>query len=249
MLNRNSLEDVLQTALRPGKDCPAIEELERLVSKAAPESELSAHVKSCPYCQTELHLLRTFEAAEVGETSDEVRRTAALLQKRSQKIIRLSVPTEERVPWWRAAFTIRSLAQASLALAVILAVAAVVIHLRTNTQPPSLNEGTRIGQDVLRSGGFAVTSPVGDLNEAPKEVRWEKVPNVACYRIRLLEVDRNELWKADTTENHIELPPSVRSLIVPAKTLFFEISAFDASGGKVGDTGLVRFRLQTGIGR
>src|SRR5215469_13523579 len=131
MVNRKSFEaDILQTALGPDRDCPAIEELESFASEPASQSGLAVHVKSCSYCQTELHLLQTFRAQDVGQMSDDERRTAALLQKRSQKIIRQSLPADERLPWWRAAFTMRRLAQASLAMAVILAVAALVIHLQ-----------------------------------------------------------------------------------------------------------------------
>jgi hypothetical protein len=30
---------------------------------------------------------------------------------------------------------------------------------------------------------------------------------------------------------------------VPAKTLFFEVTAFDSAGNRVGETGLARFRF------
>jgi len=59
----------------------------------------------------------------------------------------------------------------------------------------------------------------------------------------VLEVDHSELWNAKTTEDHIELPAALRDRIVPAKTLFVEITAFDSSGRQVGATGPVRFRL------
>ena len=48
---------------------------------------------------------------------------------------------------------------------------------------------------TLRSGNFAVLSPVGDVQERPAEIRWERVQSVASYQVRLLEVDRSEVWK------------------------------------------------------
>ena len=245
MLDRRpSQQDAFRIALGPGNDCPPIEELERYASSAAlSASELGEHVKSCSYCQTELHLLKTFQSEEAGPMSEGARRTAELLRKRSKEILRQPASDKVQVPWWKAAFAMRGLAQASLAAAMILAVAGITIQFRTTTQPPALNQSSGSGQDVVRSGSFAVVSPMGDLHESPSEIRWEKVPNAASYRVHLLEVDRNELWKAETKEDHIDLPASVRSRVVPAKTLFCEITAFDSSGNKVGETGPVRFRL------
>lgn len=243
MLNKNISEaEVLQTALGPGRDCPEVEELESLVSGATSQTGLAEHVKSCTYCQTELHLLQTFHAGAAVATQEE-RRTAELLQKRSKEILRQTAPTGKQEPWWKALFTMPKMAQASLAMALVLVVAGAVLHFGTSTLPSSLNQTNGTGPEVLRSGSFAVISPSGDLREAPGQIQWEKVPNAVRYQVRLLEVDQNELWKAETTDDHIDLPASVRSRIVPAKTLFCEIVALDSSGSKVGDTGLVRFRL------
>ena len=243
MLNQKPSEpDLFRAALEPGPDCPPIEELETLVSGAVTQSELSAHLRSCPYCQTELHLLRTFESEEAGQAGSEARKVAVLLKKRSNEIIRQSRPAETRVPWWKGVLTIPRLAQASLAMALVLVVAGVVIHFQSTQQPTSIAQnGTN--PEVFRSGQFGVISPTGDLRARPEEVRWEKVSAAVRYQVRLLEVDGNELWKADTVADHIDLPSSIRARIVPAKTLFCEITAFDSSGGKVGDTGQVRFRL------
>lgn len=241
MANRNISEaEVLQTALGPGRDCPDVEELESLASGATSQTGLAEHVKSCSYCQTELHLLQTFHA---GAATKEERRTVELLQKRSKEILRQAAPAGKREPWWKALFTMPSMAQASLAMALVLVVAGTVLHFGTSTLPSSLNQTNGTGPEVLRSGSFAVISPSGDLREAPKQIQWEKVPNAVRYQVRLLEVDQNELWKTEATDDHIDLPASVRSRIVPAKTLFCEIVALDSSGGKVADTGLVRFRL------
>ena len=243
MLNRNISEaEILQSALGPGRGCPDVEELESLASGATSRTGLAEHVKSCSYCQTELHLLQTFHAGAAAATKEE-RRTAELLQKRSKEILRQTASSEKREPWWKTLFTMPRMAQASLAMALVLVVAGTVLHFGTSTLPSSLNQTNGSGPEVLRSGSFAVITPSGDLREAPEQIQWEKVPNAVRYQVRLLEVDGNQLWTAETTEDHIGLPPSVRSRIVPAKTLFCEIVALDSSGGKVADTGSVRFRL------
>jgi hypothetical protein len=235
-------QEALRTALGPGMDCPPIEDLERLTSEQPPAPNVARHLESCSYCRTELEMLHAFQAAEAGPASKEVERVSELLRARSKTILSQPRLTEARAPWWRAAFNPRRLAQASFAMAAVLVAAVVMIQFRPTKDRP-LPDTTQSGQEVLRSGGFAVLSPVGDVQEHPGEIRWEKVANAVNYRVRVLEVDASELWKAETAAEHIDLPPAIRARIVPAKTLFCEVTAFDASGSKIGETGRVRFRL------
>lgn len=234
--------DAFRTALGPGTDCPPIEDLERLTSEQPPAPNVAKHLESCSYCRTELQMLHAFQAAEASSASREVERVKELLQARAKEIVRQACVTQTPASWSRTAFSARRLAQASFAMAAILVAAVVVIQFRPIKDRP-LPDTTQTGQEVLRSGGFAVLSPVGDLQTQPGEIRWEKVPNAANYRVRVLEVDGSELWKAETAADHIDLPPAIRSRIVPAKTLLCEVSAFDASVKKIGETGQVRFRL------
>jgi hypothetical protein len=247
MSNRGAEQDIFRAALGPGKQCLSIEELQQLVSRPATASaERAGHVKSCAYCQTELQLLQTFQAGDADSASEEVQRVTEQLRQRS------SAFREQRpgppVPWWRAMLAVPRLAQASLAMAMILVVAGIVLQFHS-THRPSLNETNQTGQEVFRSGSFALLGPVGDLQERPGEIRWERVPQAARYRLRVLEVDQSEVWTAETTDDHIDLPSSVRAKIVPAKTLFCEVNAFDFSGNKIGETGLVRFRLVQNVDR
>lgn len=247
MSNKSASEqDIFRMALGPGKECPPIEELERFASQGvASSTRLESHIKSCPYCQTELQMLQTFQSGETGPASKEIQNVTELLQARSKTILRQ--PAQPRRPWWKIAFAMPRLVQASVALAAVLLVAGAVIEFRSTSFRPTLNESNQTGPEVLRSGSIVVVSPSGDLKAAPSEIRWEKIPQAARYQVRMLEVDHNEIWKAETAEDHIDLPSAVRSRIVPAKTLFFEITAFDSSGSKVGETGTVRFRLLPGI--
>ncbi len=245
MLSKEPLaQDAIRAALQPTGECPRIEELEALASgEALAVRNLTGHVQACAYCQTELHLLKTFLAGEAGRKTQDARRTAALLQRRGKDIFRQAFPPSEPVSWWKTVFTIRRMAQASLAAAAILLVVGAIVFFRSMTYRPQLEAKNQTVQEVLRSGSFAVLSPVGDLQERPKDVRWERVSQATGYQVRVLEVDGSEVWKAKTTEDRIELPAAIRAQIVPAKTLFAEITAFDSSGNQLGATGLVRFRL------
>jgi hypothetical protein len=191
-------------------------------------------------------LLQTFLAEQGSRSSQEVSKVAELLRSRSRKILREASRTPAKPPWWKAAFAVRRLAYASLALAAVFLVAGAVVFFRSATYRPQLEASNPPVQEVFRAGSFAVMSPAGDLQTGPKEIRWERVAQATRYQVSLLEVDRSELWRAETTEDHVELPAAVQARIVPAKTLFSEVIALDSSGNKVGDTGLVRFRLLRG---
>jgi hypothetical protein len=131
----------------------------------------------------------------------------------------------------------------SVAAAVVLLIVGAAVLFRSTTDQPKLEAKNQSRPEVFRSPRFAVVRPSGDLQRRPKEIQWEQVPQAAVYQVRLLEVDRSELWKAKATGDHIDLPAAIQSRIVPAKTLFVEITAFDSAGNHVGTTGLVRFRL------
>lgn len=243
MVNRQPpIEDVIRTAVGPTSDCPATEELESFVSgDAAALKRWSGHLQSCAYCKTELHLLHTFMKGEVGEGASKV---AELLRKKSKHILQQAFPTPKREPWWRVAFSARQMAFAMMATAAILLATGVVIFLRSTTYRPQMEARNQSGPAVLRSAAFNIVSPAGDLQEPPKEIRWEAVPQASTYQVRVLEVDRTELWKGSTSGDHVDLPATIQDKIVPSKTLFAEITAFDSSGSTIATTGLVRFRLE-----
>ena len=236
-------KEVFRGALGPGDDCLSAEELEKFhIEGSTPPAPLAEHVKSCAYCQTQVQLLEQFNAGAAGATETEaVRLIAARLRARASEIFRPpSARIEAREPWWRAFQRARWFGPAALGLAGILAAVALSVQLRNG--PPGLR-APRPEQEVLRSNAISVIAPSGDLQQAPSEIRWQAVPDAVRYEARLLEVDGTELWKAETRETRIELPVAVRARAVPAKTLLCQVSAFDASGHRVGESDKVRFRL------
>jgi len=244
MPNSPSESDILRVALGPGEECPPLDRLARYAEGArSGEPGMAQHLQSCTYCQTELHLLRSFQAGGNSENSDDVRRVTESLNDMRLPVAANPARTGSRERWWISIFSMPRLAPAAFAMAAVLLVAASVLYIRQSRKPVvgALNPGAQ--QEVLRSPGFAVLSPAGDLQERPDEIRWEAVPQAARYQVRLLQVDGSELWKTETSNNNIAIPAAVRSQIVPAKTLFSEIKAFNSSGAKIAETGSVRFRL------
>jgi hypothetical protein len=234
-----SEKQILQSALGPGDHCLSVEQLEAFVMEGStPLPPLAEHVESCTYCQTQVQLLREFNARTPRETETEaVRAITSRLRARSNEIFQATrPPVEVRERWWRA----RWLSPAALALAVILVVVALSLQMRN--APPGLR-APQSDREVLRSNAIFVIAPSGDIQQPPTEIRWKAAPNAVKYEARLLEVDGAELWKAETPENRIELPAAVRARVVPAKTLLCQVVAFDASGHRVAQSDAVRFRL------
>jgi hypothetical protein len=235
--------DAWRQALKPGKDCPTVEELEALLGELPP-GNFVRHVEHCAHCRTELEMLRSFHSNEIPAGDAAAVQTIAKRLHGDSPAIFGSVVAE---PWWkRLWFTGVWLRPAALTVAALLVVVGVAIQIRHSGAPP-INAVTDAEKEVLRSPTIAVLAPIGDVPEAPLEVRWEAAPTAARYRVRLLEVDHTELWKADVSEPRTALPPEVRARIVPAKTLLWEISAFDSAGRKVAQSEIVSFRFSQNV--
>src|SRR5215472_5374747 len=122
MLNRELLtRDAVRAALEPTSDCPTIEELEAFASdRPAAANRFAKHFETCTYCQTEVQLLKKFLAADVVAQTPDAAKAAELLRSRSKQIFRQAFPVPEPTPWWKSAFTVRRMAQVSLAMAALL---------------------------------------------------------------------------------------------------------------------------------
>lgn len=240
MPNRKPDEEILAAALTGSADCPPVEELERLLVEEAPIS-LKQHAEACAHCRTELALLRSFESNRVSaEEKASVDLITARLKQRSGEIIAPRAAVEEHQPWWKEAFTMRWMTPAAAALAIVLVGAGVVLEMRQNRQPALTGTG---GTEILRSPTIAILSPVGDLHEKPAEIRWEAAQRAVRYRVRILGVDRQELWSGETASNNIALPPNAKALIVPMKTLLIQVGAYDEGASKIAESEAIRFRL------
>jgi hypothetical protein len=133
-------------------------------------------------------------------------------------------------------------APAALAFAGALMVMGIGIEWQRSGRP-ALESGGGNGAEVFRSHTLAMVSPTGDLAKAPDEARWEAAQSAASYKIRLLEVDGNELWSAQTAGTAMTFPANIRALMAPAKTLLCTVAAYDASGKKIAESEAARFRV------
>jgi hypothetical protein len=233
--------ELFRAALGPQADCPPYQELERLIGDrpgSAALGPLRQHVDSCTYCQTELRLLGDFSRGAV-QPSDAaaVRLVTKRLQKRSAEIL-----PRYSGPWWKSLLAPSRSTVPLLAMAGLLLAAGLTFQLRRMRQP-DLQPARDAMQDVLRSNNILPVAPVGDIGQAPAELKWQLAPGAREYEVHLMEVDHRELWKARTSETRVQLPPSVQARVVPTKTLLWQVMAFDAAGRAIAESQPVRFRL------
>jgi hypothetical protein len=127
-------------------------------------------------------------------------------------------------------------------MAGVLIAVAVGVQWRQSVSPEIHAPGPA-GQVVLRSGAFDVIAPAGDIREVPQEIRWQPVAGAVQYEVRLLEVDRHELWKTTASNPQADVPSQVRAMIVPSKTLLIQVVAFDGAGRRIAAAEPERFRL------
>lgn len=231
--------EILRRSLAAGRDCPPIEKLESLLDQDAASVELARHVESCAHCLTELNLLRSFQT----EPRDQEEANAVrLIASRLRPVAGVRIPVEASQPWWKQLFTARWLGPAAIAAACGLIAIAIGVQLR-HAPAPTLTAMNRTGEEVLRSGAVNILAPLGDVAEVPATVRWQPVPGAAQYEVRLLEVDRNELWKTTVSSAETGIPQQTQHSIVPAKTLLLVVTAMDSSGRKLGESQPSPFRL------
>lgn len=228
-----------KAALGPTDECAPIEDLVMLLEGRGGnerKAKAHAHVAACAHCQSELALLNTFQ--QPGVNDDERHAIDSIVAD-----LRANSPARKRESWGRRFFTARFLIPATVALAAGVTMLSVVLPSRRSAEISFTPGG-----EVMRSQTIAVLDPVGDVVQAPKELRWQPVKAVKNYKVRLLEVDRTSLWSGSTNVPAASLPDSVRLNIAPNRTLTWEVEGYDSAGNKIASSGLQRFRVR-GLGQ
>jgi hypothetical protein len=208
-------------------ECPTLDAL----LAAAQKPEVQRHLETCAHCRTELAMFQEFEAAEPRpeETGDLAWVNAELSRRREVRQPSLA----DRVRAW---FTLPRLSMAAVALLVLI-VAGVYL--------PNRNGGTLPGQEnpVWRSGAFTTIAPLGDIDHAPRELKWEAVPGAASYHVRVLEVDGTELWSSDVNATSVELPNNTAAKMSAGRAFQWDVSARDNTGRQIASTSLQSFHI------
>lgn len=236
-LNPNSSEArLLRSALGRTSECLPIEMLE------SPGAETRAHLESCRYCQNELAMLMEFRSAvPASDEAASVEWIQAELARRAPA----SSPSpatpgiwSKAGAWFHRLFPSRAWQLVPVAAGLLFVVAG-GMYLRTGEEalrPPT-------GDQVLRSRSFAAVSPVGDVASAPAELQWEVSSGASRYLVRVMEVDRTEIWRDEAATNRIALPASIRAQMSAGRSFLWVVVAWDATGTTVAETSLQTFHI------
>ena len=235
-------EQNLINALRPGPECPSIERLGRYADGALTPEERrreESHIAACANCQAELALLHAFATLAVRDDEAEVVRWGVEeLRRREPEIFDGGSLKDSHVRRWLSIGRLRP----ALALAVVLLMLGGGYYL-SNQATPRLPADIGSSPEATRSLTVTVRGPIGDQGSVPARLQWEPVSGAARYRVRLSEVDRQEIWSGDTVGTEIDLPSDVRARIVPGKTLVWQVTAYGASNAPIAESDAQRFRL------
>ncbi len=244
------LGDALRSAWSPADGHPSPETfLSWEMGELSPEERrrLEEHVARCPACAAERDLARLFEEEEAGEDVDFIvsrlegmhlglkTEEARILpiapaQAARREVRAVEAPRRSRMsPLWGLA------AAAMLALTL-----GVLFQMRQ--APPVLPDPGSAG--VFRGADLAPVSPVGELGEAPSDLRWEEAPGAGRYRWRVTSVDGTVLGEGTVSGSTAPLPEGLVRSLKPAVVYTWMVEALDAQGGRIALSEPVRFRVR-----
>jgi hypothetical protein len=235
--------DVIRCALQSDVNCLQLDVLGRYADAVLPPIEHAAaarHLDACVACHTEHALLRSFTC---GRITDEERRPVRAIVRELRRRERLLFDTQSASSVVSPRRPLSGSYQAALALAVVLLAAAGSHQFFTST-PLNLAARGSASEDAPRSLAVELVAPHGDQAAVPRRLEWQPLNGAVRYRARLLEVDRHEIWSIETSATTVDLPEPVRALVVPAKTLVWHVTAYDAGHAPIGESPPERFRLE-----
>jgi hypothetical protein len=209
---------------------------------------LDEHAGRCPACAAERDLARLFDA---GPTAGDVlpedgafvvsrleatppAKPVAVPARDAQRT--LPFPARRRPPAWTN--------WARLAAAALVILVAGLFLQRFFAAPPLPEPPSSEGVGVLRGGEVEALAPVGEVAAVPSELRWERRPGAASYRLRLRAVDDMVLWEGTAAAPPARLPAEVAGRLQRAVVYVWSVEAIGPDGARLGASEPVRFRVK-----
>lgn len=196
-----------QKELAPTAGCLDIARLAEELSSAERE-----HVAGCVRCQSERALFN--EISGDGVTPEEARDVEWIASELHRRLD----PPSNVIRFERGPRPLHALAAAA-ALVIVIGTAVWVDRREPSLDPSSSDP------NVYRTSALELISPLGDLENAPEELRWAAVAEANRYEVRILEVDQTPVWTTETSAQHVSLPADVVARFLPGKTLLWTVTA------------------------
>lgn len=225
-MNRDADREPLARMLQTGPDCLPLERLGAPLSSADRD-----HLDGCARCQTELALLEASASTETQDERADVRWVTEQLRRGHGGITR--APSPARTPWLSASRL--------LPLAATLIFGLLIGYAVWDPEPKVGPLGG--AQQVYRTGGLQGLAPSGDLPAPPVLLEWSAYAGAVRYDVSITEVDGTILWRTSAEVPRVELPSSLKVRFLPGKTILWQVTAKDASGAPIADSGPQRFRV------
>jgi hypothetical protein len=89
---------------------------------------------------------------------------------------------------------------------------------------------------IYRSLQFPAISPIGKVAHAPAGFSWAPVEGAASYQFRLMEVDRTEIWSAETNATTAVAPGRVQEKMTPGRGFLWIVVARNSAGETIAET-------------
>ena len=239
MADNTQTAKIWQEAAAATKDCLPLETLEQMMDKTSRDAQARAHLASCAHCQTELAMLKNFEqSTPSADEGAAVAWIAAQLER--QQSAPAAQQKAARVPFWRAMFRMPVMAGAA-ALAAVLIVGISLYH-GDSDGPGNINSS--VGSGPFRSGAVHLVSPIADQSSTPTEFRWDAVQGASSYTVELKDVAGITLATAKSTQNFLPITPEMKANMVSGKPLKWKVTAFDADGKEIANSGMEQFKVK-----
>ena len=227
---------VWQDAMSATDDCLDLAVLERFAEPGTvvQDAKAAQHLAQCPHCQTELAMLKRFEAAEPHENEGAaVAWIAARLQRNGLDPVTSSTPMR-RVSIWQSLFSLGTAWKpVAVALALVFVFGAGYLVVNRSEQPV-INVPQAGGN--FRSDTVKLAGPSGDLHQVPTELKWEAFQGAGSYSVELLEVDGTVLAKTNTSSTQLTLRPEQQKLMKPGKPIQWQVTALDPAGNEIANS-------------
>ena len=138
---------------------------------------------------------------------------------------------------------IRTQTRALVAAAAGIVLVASVGYLMWDREPivrqPSLSA------PLERGGKIDALVPTGDVAHAPDAFSWAPVEGAATYELTVMEVDRSVLWRESSSVSRVTPPATLAARLVPGKAVLWEVTARNAAGSVIAESGTARIRVIT----
>ena len=221
-------DGIVVAALKPGAECPDIEELSIHLASAAGDPLRAAaevHLTACLHCRTEVRLLNEFESGAIlPDEADAVKWISSRLTADRPK-----PESSFRARWqrWLSPGVLAGFAAAAAAIVMIVGVGPQVF--RGTGKPGQVPE---FREEIQRTGSIEVLG-------AAKGLAWKPVPAAARYEVSMRTVDQKVIFHNSFTTCVLEVPSEAATIVETGRRVWWEVVALNSSGNEIARSGSI----------